>query len=92
VGWRGEWTKSKTRGLRFELTEQIELTEKVSKSQKKKVAGRRSIPIYKLSIMAIVWNNSIGQLGLAAWLCSLPALVHLLISQTWETEKKSLIF
>jgi len=35
----------------------------------------------------MVWNVSIGQLGLAAWLCSLPAGVHLLISKTWETEK-----
>jgi len=35
----------------------------------------------------MVWGISIGQLGLAAWLCSLPALAHMLIRQTWETGK-----
>jgi len=43
--------------------------------------------IYKLSMMSMVWNISIDYFGLAAWLCSLPALIHLLISQTWETGK-----
>jgi len=41
--------------------------------------------IYKLGMMSMVWNNSTGQPGLAAWLCSLPAPAHLLISWTWET-------
>jgi len=36
---------------------------------------------------SMVWNISIGQLGLAVWLWSLPALVNLLVSRTWETEK-----
>ena len=40
-----------------------------------------------LSMMSTIWNISTGQLGLAAWLCSLPAPAHLLFSQTWETEK-----
>jgi len=35
----------------------------------------------------MVWNIAVGQLGLAAWLCSLPAFVYRLISQTWETGK-----
>jgi len=35
----------------------------------------------------MVWNISIGQTGLAAWPCALPALVHLRSSQTLETEK-----
>jgi len=43
-------------------------------------------PIYKLSIMSMVWSTSTDQPGLAAWLCSLPAPAHLLIN--WE---KSLI-
>jgi len=38
-------------------------------------------------MISMVWNISIGQLGLAAWLCSLPAPAHRLISWTWETEK-----
>jgi len=40
----------------------------------------------------MVWNISTGQLGLSAWLCSLPAPAHLLVSQTWETEEKVLDF
>jgi len=44
-------------------------------------------PIYKLSKTSTVLNISVGQLGLAAWLCSLPAPAPLLSSQTWETEK-----
>jgi len=35
---------------------------------------------HKLSMTSMAWNISIGQLGPAAWLCSLPALVLLLIS------------
>jgi len=37
-------------------------------------------PIHKLSMTSMVWNISIGQLRLAAWLYSLPAPAHLLIS------------
>jgi len=37
-------------------------------------------PIHKLSMTSMVRNISLGQLGLAAWLCSLPAPAHLLIS------------
>jgi len=47
--------------------------------------------VYILSMTSMVWNISLGQLGLAAWLCCLPALVHLIISPTQETEKRSLI-
>jgi len=36
--------------------------------------------VYKLSMMSMIWSISIGHLRLAAWLCSLPALVHLLIN------------
>ena len=42
-------------------------------------------PIYKLSITSMIWNISIDQLGLSAWLCSLPAPAH--ISWIWETGK-----
>jgi len=35
-------------------------------------------PSHKQSTTSVVWNISIGQLGLAAWLCSLPAPAHLL--------------
>jgi len=47
---------------------------------KKRFLPTWPMPIYKLNMMSMVWNISIGQLGLAAWLCSLPALVHLLVS------------
>jgi len=36
---------------------------------------------------SMVWNISTGHPGLAAWLCSLPAPAHRLISWIWETEK-----
>jgi len=45
------------------------------------------IPIDRLSMTSMVWNISVGQPGLAVWLCSLLALVYLLISQTLKTEK-----
>ena len=48
-------------------------------------------PVYMLSMTSVVRSISTGQPGLAAWLCSLPAPAHLLFSQTWETEKRSLI-
>ena len=35
--------------------------------------------IYKLSMTAMVWNISTGQLGLNVWLWSLPAPAHLVI-------------
>jgi len=35
----------------------------------------------------MVWNISIGQLGLSGWLCSLPAPEHLLISWIWQAEE-----
>jgi len=43
-------------------------------------------PVNKLS-PSMVWNTSIGQVGLATWLCSLPAPACLLSSWTWETSK-----
>jgi len=64
---------------KFELRNKIKLTEKKSGSYP------QPTPIYELSMTSMVWNISIGQLGSAAWLCSLPA--HLLISWTWETGK-----
>ena len=44
-------------------------------------------PIYILSVTSMAWNISTAQLGLTAWLCSLPAPAHLLVSWTQETEK-----
>jgi len=49
-------------------------------STKKRFPAPLPAPIYKMGMTSIVWNISAGQLGLAAQLCSLPALVHLLIS------------
>jgi len=67
--------------------------EKDSDSQKSRLKKRPPAPwptpIHNLSMMSMVWNLSTGQLGLAAWLRSLPAPAHLLVSWTWETEKKS---
>jgi len=80
----------------MELTDFMELTKiaqllEVSKL-KEKFLPPQPTPIYKLSMTYMVWNISIGQLGVAAWLCSLPALAHLLLSQTRETEKSTLFF
>jgi len=69
---------------KFELTDNrgFELMEK-----RRADSCPRPTPIYKQSMTSMVCNISTGHLGLAAWLCSLPAPEHLLISQTWETEK-----
>jgi len=58
-----------------------EPTEKFKFSGKKEVScPTQPAPIHKPSMMSVVWNISTGQLGLAAWLCSLPAPAHLLMS------------
>jgi len=50
-----------------------------------KVSVPQPSPMYILSMTSTIWNISVGQLGLVAWLVSLLALVHLLIGWTWET-------
>jgi len=57
----------------FKLTDKIELTEK-------SIPAPQPTPIYIMSMTSMIRNISVGQLGLAAWLCFLPALVHLPIS------------
>jgi len=56
----------------------FELTAK--KKIKKSIPGPWPSTICKLIMMFRVWNISIGQLELAAWLCSFRAPAHLLIS------------
>jgi len=46
----------------------------------RRVPAHQPTTIYKLGMTSMGRNISIAQLGLAAWLCSLAALVHLLIS------------
>ena len=60
-------------------------------NKKEKIPAPQPTPIHKLSMMSMVWNICVGQPGLAAWLCSLPAPAHRLVSWIWETGKKSLI-
>jgi len=48
--------------------------------EKKRIPAYQPTPIHKMRMMSVVWNISTGQLGLAAWLCSLPDPAHLLIS------------
>jgi len=48
--------------------------------EKRKIPAPQPTPIYKLHVMPMAWNISSCQLGLAAWLCPLPAPAHLLIS------------
>jgi len=47
---------------------------------KKEIPALWPTSTYKLSMTSTVWNISAGQLGLAAWLPSLPAPPHPLIS------------
>jgi len=67
-----------------ELPEKFELPNKrgfkLTETIGAEIPAPRPTPIHKLSMMSMVWNISIGQLGLAAWLSSLPAPAHLLIS------------
>ena len=60
--------------------------EEVQTPEKVRIPATWPTPIYILSMTSVVWYISIGQFGLAAWLWSLPALVHLLNKWTWETE------
>jgi len=53
---------------------------KLTEMRKKEIPAPLSTPIHKLSTTSMVWNIPIGQLGRAAWLCSLPAPAHLLSS------------
>jgi len=48
--------------------------------RKEQIPAPLSTLIYEVSMMSMVWNISTGQLGLAAWLCSLPAPAPLLTS------------
>jgi len=85
-------SNSGTRG--FHRAHQTHRTAKLTEKFKLLETGvpaLRPAPIYILSMMPMVWIISIGQLGLAAWLRSLPAPAHLPISQTLETGEKSLI-
>jgi len=61
---------------KFELPEErrFELT------AKKNIPAPQPTPIPKLSMPSMVRNISMGQLGPPAWLCSLPAPEHLLIT------------
>jgi len=45
----------------------------------KRVPALWSTPINKLSMTSMVQNISFGRLGLAVWLCSLPAPAHTLV-------------
>jgi len=60
-------------------------------TRRAEIPAHKSTPIYKLSLVSMVWNICVGHPGLAAWLCSLPAPAHRLISWIWETGEKSLI-
>jgi len=65
-------------------------SQKSSNSWKKRIVetpgkeNPRPTLIYKLDVTSMVWNIAIGQLRLAAWLCSLPAPVHQLNIGDWK--------
>jgi len=66
----------------MEVLEKFKLPEKTGFElpAKKRAPLPPANPIHKLSMLSMVWNISVGQLGLAAWFCSLQAPAHLLIS------------
>jgi len=49
-------------------------------TKKRRLLAPQPTSIYKVSITSMVRSISINQPGLAAWLCSLPAPAHLLVS------------
>jgi len=58
-------------------------THREVQTPRKKIKGlkpweRDELP--EQSMLSMVWNISVGWLRLAAWLCSLPASAHLLVS------------
>jgi len=57
----------------------LKLWKKRGFMEKSRFLPPRPTPTYKLSVTSMLWNIYVGQLGLAAWLCSLPAPAHLLI-------------
>jgi len=65
---------------KFKLPDErgFELTE--NRRAESFLTAPRPTLIHKLSIPSVVWNISIGQLGLAAWLYSLQAPAHLMFS------------
>jgi len=59
----------------------LELTDFTELMEKQEHCCSPANPRYIVSIMPMIRNISIGQLGLAAWLRSLPTLVLLLIAE-----------
>jgi len=64
---------------------------KLMEKRRAESSALQPTPLYKLRMKSMVWNIFIGQLELAAWLCSLPALVHPAHQLNMEDWKKSLI-
>ena len=66
----------------MEKEQTLEKKETRLETPRKRVPAPQTTPICEVSRTSMVWNISIGQLGLAVWLCSLPTPAHLLISRT----------
>jgi len=65
---------------KFKLPESRRFPEKREfKLTEKSILAPWPTAICKLNMMSMVWNISMGQLGLAVWLHSLPAPAYLLI-------------
>ena len=65
---------------KFKLPDKRGFTLMEMRKKERKSPGPPITPIHKLNLTPMVWNISIGQLGMAAWLCCLPAPAHLLLS------------
>jgi len=74
---QNSWKKNKPNSQKSSISPQKRIWNKI---MEKRIPDPRPTPITKLCMTSMVWNIFMGQLGLAGWLCSLPAPAHLLIS------------
>jgi len=69
----------------MQLPKKDQIQGKVQNPRKREIMEKRKkpgllppqpTPIHKVRMLPMIWSISIGQPGLAAWLCSLPAPAH----------------
>jgi len=65
---------------KFKLADKTGFKLSEKRREKRSIPAPQPTPIYRLSMPDMVWNISLGQLGLSAWLCSLKAPASLRMS------------
>ena len=81
------WNSQKSLNLQKSFNSWMRADSNLWKKQEEQIPPTQPTLIYKLSMTSMVWTISTGQLGLAVWLCSLPAPAQLVISWIWATGK-----